>query len=98
MLQIYQTKDVDWMGYSICKNCEITRHHIWKKVYGGANDISNYALLIEKSHQLLHKLEQTDHEAYLELNALFRELNESMAPPTTEYYEKVNKILKRTRG
>ena len=97
MLRIYQTKDVDWMGYKICKNCKITRHHIWKKVYGGDNNISNYALLIEKSHELLHKLEQTDHEAYLELNALFRELNESMAPPTEEYYGKVNKILKRTK-
>lgn len=97
MLRIYQTNDVDWMGYKICKNCKITRHHIWKKVYGGDNNISNYALLIEKSHELLHKLEQTDHEAYLELNALFRELNESMAPPTEEYYEKVNKILKRTK-
>lgn len=96
MLRIYKTYDVDWLGYKICKNCKITRHHIFKRVYGGEDNISNYALLIQKSHELLHKLEHTDHEAYLELNALFKELNESMQPPNKEYYQNVNKILQRT--
>lgn len=96
MLRIYKTYDVDWLGYKICKNCKITRHHIFKRVYGGEDNISNYALLIQKSHELLHKLEHTDHEAYLKLNSLFKELNESMQPPTEEYYQNVNKILQRT--
>lgn len=96
MLRIYQTKDVDWMGFKICKNCKITRHHIFKKVYGGPSDISNYALLVQKAHEYLHLLEQKDHEAFIELSTLFRELNDSLAPPTEEYYEKINKILKRT--
>lgn len=98
MLQIYQTKDKDWMGYEISKNNVITRHHIFKRVYGGDNDISNYALLIVKSHQYLHTLEKTDHEIYLQLNQLFRELNESMKPPTEEYYQRVDKVLKRVRN
>ena len=97
MLRIYKTKDIDWMGYKVCKNCKLTRHHIFKKVYGGASDISNYALLINKSHQYLHLLEQKDHKAFEELSNLFRELNDSLAPPTKEYYEKVNNILRRTR-
>lgn len=97
MLRIYKTKEFDWMGYKTCKNCKLTRHHIFKKVYGGKNDISNYALLIEKSHELLHKLEKTDHKAYLELNELFKALNDSLAPPTEEYYIKVNKVLKRAK-
>ena len=97
MLRIYKTKDVDWLGYKVCKNCRLTRHHIFKAVYGGASDISNYALLIDKSHQYLHLLEHKDHQAYIELTNLFRELNNSLAPPTEEYYEKVEKILKRTR-
>lgn len=95
MLEIYQTKKIDWMGYQITRNCKLTRHHIFKKVYGGEDNISNYALLIEKSHELLHKLERVDHQAYLELNILFKELNDSLAPPTDEYYEKVKKILRR---
>lgn len=97
MLKIYKTKNIDWLGYEVCSNCKLTRHHIFKKVYGGVSDISNYALLIEKSHEYLHLLEQKDHRAFIELSNLFRELNDSLAPPTEEYYEKVSKILKRTR-
>ena len=72
MLKIYKTTKKDWMGYKICKNCTLTKHHIFKKVYGGPNDISNYALLTEKSHQYLHYLEKHNHQAYLELNVLFK--------------------------
>lgn len=85
------------MGYKICRNTPLTRHHIFKKVYGGENNISNYALLIEKSHEYLHKIEKIDLQAYIELNNLFRELNESMQPPTEEYYEKIDKVLKRVK-
>ena len=95
MLKIYKTKDVDWMGYKITRNCPLTRHHIFKKVYGGANDISNYALLIQKSHEDLRILEKTDHKTYIELNNLFLELNRSLQPPTEEYYIKIKKLLKK---
>ena len=97
MLKIYQTKDKDWLGYPIYKNTPLTRHHIFKYVYGGACDISNYALLIQVSHEYLHKIEHIDREAYNEIACLFRELNESMQPPTEEYYDNINKILKRVR-
>ena len=97
MLKIYKTKKKDWLGYKVCKNCKLTRHHIFKKVYGGASDISNYALLIEKSHEYLHLLEQKDHNTFIELSKLFRELNDTMSPPTEEYYEKVRNVLKRTK-
>lgn len=97
MLKIYKTSKKDWMGYRVCKNCKLTRHHIFKSVYGGASDISNYALLIPIAHEYLHQLEFKDHEAYIELNNLFRELNDSLAPPTPEYYKKVNKVLKKAK-
>ena len=93
MLKIYRTKKVDWMGFAVTKNCPLTRHHIFKRVYGGENNISNYALLIQKSHELLHKLEKIDHNAYLELNELFLELNRSMQPPDKEYYKNVGRVL-----
>lgn len=94
---IYQTYKYDWLGYEIEKNCKITKHHIFKKVYGGENNIKNYALLITASHEYLHSLERTNHHEYIELNKLFQELNDSFAPPTKEYYEKVEKILKKVR-
>jgi hypothetical protein len=97
MLKIYKTSKKDWLGYRVCKNCKLTRHHIFKRVYGGDSDISNYALLISKSHEYLHILEHKDHDTYLELNRLFKELNDSLAPPTPEYYKKVNKVLKKAR-
>lgn len=85
------------MGYKIYRNTPLTRHHIFKKVYGGINDISNYALLTEQSHEDLHRIEKIDLKAYIELNNLFRELNKSMQPPNEEYYDKVNTILKRVK-
>lgn len=97
MLKIYKTKERDWMGYKIYRNTLLTRHHIFKRVYGGDNNISNYALLIEKSHEDLHRIEKIDLQAYNELNNLFRELNESMQPPNEEYYQNVGKILKRVK-
>lgn len=97
MLKIYKTKERDWLGYKIYRNTPLTRHHIFKRVYGGANDISNYALLIEKSHEDLHRIEKIDLQAYNELNNLFRELNESMQPPNEEYYQNIGKILKRVK-
>lgn len=97
MLMIYKTKKYDWMGYEIGKNCKLTRHHIFKKVYGGIDDITNYALLTEISHEYLHYLEIKDHSAYLELNALFKELNDTLAPPTDEYYKKIDKVLKKVK-
>ena len=97
MLKIYKTKERDWLGYKIYRNIPLTRHHIFKRVYGGANDISNYALLIEKSHEDLHRIEKIDLQAYNELNNLFRQLNESMQPPNEEYYQNIGKILKRVK-
>lgn len=97
MLKIYKTKNIDWMGSPVCTKKELTRHHIFKAVYGGASHISNYALLTKKSHQFLHLLEYKNHKKYLELNNLFKELNESLAPPTEEYYIKINKVLRKSK-
>lgn len=97
MVKIYNTYDLDWMGDEV-KNVEfLTKHHIIKKEDGGLNDISNYALLTNRSHQLIHYLEENDYKTYCELNALFKKLNLTLAPPTEEYYEKVRSILKRVK-
>lgn len=97
MVQKYNTRKKDWMGYTIDRSNKLTIHHIFKQVYGGPNDFSNYALLVEKSHNYLHLLEMKDHEVYLQLNALFKELNESLEEPDDYYYEKVENVLKKAK-
>ena len=97
MVKIYKTDKVDWLGYKIDRNNKLTIHHIFKQSYGGLNEFSNYALLVEKSHNYLHVLETKDHEVYLELNKLFKELNDSLEPPDKYYYEEVEKVLKKAR-
>ena len=97
MLDIYKTYEFDWMGQKIESLSDLTRHHIVKKQYDGMDDINNYALLTTYSHHLIHYLEDNYYKEYVELNKLFKELNLSLEPPTTEYYEKVRRILKRVK-
>ena len=94
MIEIYDTHDIDWMGDIIRDPSDLTRHHIVKREDGGENGISNYALLTNLSHTLLHYLEDNYNKEYNYLNSKFLELNRSLSPPTTEYYEDVHKVLK----
>ena len=97
MMKMYNTYEVDWMGDIITSLSSLTRHHIVKKENGGINDISNYALLTENSHHLLHFLEENYYEDYISLNRLFLELNRGLCPPDVKYYEKVRKIVKKVK-
>lgn len=96
MCRIYGTSDVDWMGDTI-RNNNLTRHHIVKKEDGGENGISNYALLTPESHHLLNYLEENYVSDFEQINELLLRLNRSVKPPTKEYYEEMNSILKRVR-
>ena len=96
MMFIYGTSDVDWMGDKIINN-NITRHHIVKKADGGEDHISNYALLTPNSHHLLNYLEDNYVSDFNQINALLLKLNRTEKPPTKEYYEEMNAILKRVR-
>ncbi len=95
MLKIYKTVNFDWMGAEIKRVEDLTKHHIVKKEAGGANDISNYALLLPKSHQLLHFMEEHYYDEYVKLNELFQQLNYSLEPPTPEYCDQVRAIVKK---
>jgi len=97
MAKIYNTYERDWLGDPINSISELTRHHIVKKQYGGENGISNYALLTRNSHAFIHYLEDNYNLEYRYLNSLFLELNRSLTPPDLEYYEKVQKVLKRIK-
>ena len=95
MIRLYQTYEIDWMGDTIRNN--LTRHHIVKREDGGENGISNYALLTEPSHHLLHYIEENYFNDYVAINDMFLALNRSLEPPTKEYYERMHSILKRVK-
>jgi len=97
MIKIYNTNKVDWLGYEINSPSDLTRHHIIKKEKGGEDNINNYALLTKESHILLHFMENSYNAAYIKLQQLFIELNKSMKEPKLEYYNEVNKILKKIK-
>lgn len=97
MMKIYDTYDIDWMGDEIKSPSDLTRHHIVKREDGGENGISNYALLTNRSHQLMHYLEDNNYRVYCELNNMFLELNRSLMPPTSEYYANVKRIIKKVK-
>ena len=56
-----------------------------------------YALLTPESHHLLNYLEDNYVSDFNEINELLLSLNRSVKPPTKEYYEEMNAILKRVR-
>ena len=97
MMKIYSTYELDWMGDEIGDASSLTRHHIVKQEHGGLDDISNYALLTQKSHQLLNFLEDNYVKEYEEINGMFLALNRSLTFPSKEYYERMNSILKKVR-
>lgn len=95
--QIYGTIEYDWMCEKIDNDEELTLHHINKKCKGGEDNINNYALLLNKSHQLLNYLEFHDSNMYLEINNMFKELNNSNSNVTKEYYIKMKELVKKSR-
>lgn len=97
MMKIYNTFDIDWMGDVIGSLSDLTRHHIVKKEKGGIDDISNYALLTRKSHELLHYLEDNYYSEYVKLNYLFLMLNRTNKTPTSDYFETIKSIMKKVR-
>ena len=97
MISIYQTIEYDWLGDKIKNTSKLTKHHIVKKEFGGENGVSNYALLTEKSHKLIHLLEEKDPQLYDKLNYMFLELNRSLKPPTRTYYRRINELLNKNK-
>ena len=99
MLEIYKPLElgVDWMNYKIVRPRDLTFHHIKEKRNGGKRTLENGAILIRRSHDYLHYLDRCYHKYYKDLNELFHQLNMTMQPPTEDYYEEVEYILKKVR-
>lgn len=84
-----------WMGYSLTRNNPYTFHHIREKCKGGKRGVKNGALLTVYAHRDLNVIERNLKKYYIELNEMFRYLNDSKMPPTAEYYREINRILKK---
>lgn len=75
----------------------LTFHHILEKRNGGKVIWENGALLSRSSHDYLNYLDNEYHRLYQELNDLFLELNKTYKPPTENYYNEINYVLKKKR-
>lgn len=99
--KIFRPKDRDWLGFKITHNNPLTYHHLFKQIYGNWEELDikyqlhNGSLLTKNAHKYIHLLESIDHDKFVALTELMRQLNQSMTPPDEEYYEKVKKIRNR---
>lgn len=97
MIEVYG--EFCWMNnmWVPTKKNILTFHHILEKRNGGKAIWENGALISEESHRYLNYLDNEYHKIYKELNGLFYDLNRTYEPPTEEYYEEINQILKKIR-
>jgi len=97
MLEIYKPNGIDWMDYRMTKKNPYTFHHIKEKRNGGRLTISNGAIITQNAHIYLNHLDANYHKIYMELNDMFKLLNMTMKPPTEDYYEEINHILRKVK-
>lgn len=67
MIQMYNIRTFDFMGYTFKKEKELSYHHlIVPKRQHGEISIENGAILVrDTSHDYLHRIEQVDREVFL---------------------------------
>lgn len=95
MIKIYKPVEYDWMGGRISKRNTITFHHIVKRK-NGRTIKENGALLTEKSHQKLNKLEAHNKELFNRWQWLFIKINCSNMPPTDEIITEIQELKEET--
>ena len=97
MIQVYGMNcwlDEEWIYR---RNNLLTLHHIKELRNGGKTCWNNSALLSKTSHIYLNYLDREYHKIYNELNGAFKDLNITHKPPTDEYYEEINGILRKVK-
>ena len=80
MIEIYRPVEYDWMGSRISKKNVLTFHHIVKRKEG-LTIKENGALLTQKSHQRLNKLEAHNKDLFERWQWLFITINTRNEPP-----------------
>ena len=92
MVDIFKTYEYDWMNFRV-ENDDLTYHHIKKAEDGGERTIDNGALLTNRAHKYLHKMETFDRESYDELNEIFKEINNQKDDLTYFQRNKIQLLL-----
>lgn len=94
MIDQYNVKKIDWMGYKLNKDNPYTYHHIFKKENGGKETIGNGAILTRIAHEYLHKIECKDIELYNYINNVLKQINEQGFEPLKRQLLAVDFILR----
>lgn len=94
MIDYYNLKGIDFMGYKVGKHNPYTYHHIFKKCNGGNETLENGAVLTKNSHQYLHIIESRDVEIYNQINNMLRQINEQGFGPLERQILAIDYILR----
>lgn len=97
MIEIYQPNGIDWMNYKQSIKNPYMYRYIKSCRDGGRKTIKNGAILTVDSNWELNVLDNRYNKLYKELNGLFLELNRTQMPPAEDYFEEVDRVLKRVR-
>lgn len=95
MIEIYRPGEYDWMGSRISKKNVLTFHHIVKRKEG-LTIKENGALLTQKSHQRLNKLEVHNKDLFERWQWLFIEINTRNEPPREDLIIQIQELREET--
>lgn len=94
MINIYNLKNIDFMGYEVSKDNPYTFHHIKKRCHGGKEIIENGAILTKNAHEYLHLIETRDLEIYQYINNVLMQINEQNFEPLQRQILAIDYLLK----
>lgn len=95
MIEIYRPGEYDWMGSRISKKNVLTFHHIVKRKEG-LTIKENGALLTQKSHQRLNKLEVHNKDLFERWQWLFIAINTRNEPPREDLIIQIQELREET--
>ncbi len=95
MIEIYRPGEYDWMGSRISKKNVLTFHHIVKRKEG-LTIKENGALLTQKSHQRLNKLEAHNKDLFERWQWLFIAINTRNEPPRGDLIAQIQELKEET--
>ena len=95
MINMYNLKKIDFMGYKVSKDNPYTYHHCFiKKCHDGKETIENGAVLTKNSHEYLHIVETRDLELYNYINNVLKQINEQGHEPLLRQILAIDYLLK----
>lgn len=94
MVNMYNLKKIDFMGYKVSKDNPYTYHHLIKRCHGGKEIIENGTVLTKNSHEYLHIVETRDLELYNYINNVLKQINEQGHEPLLRQILAIDYLLK----